>query len=373
MKKLSFLWSALIAITCSTLIFISCSKSGDRAPSTGGGGSTSQDSVLVKLGTNVILPAYQQLAASTAASDAAVNAFAAAPSLTTLTPLQTAFKSAYNAWEACSEFDFGPAEDASLNTHFSNSFPADTTIIQNNIKGAVYAIDGIANFAAQGFPAIDYLLFSRGNANTLARFTTDTHAAGALDYLVAISGSLKTKTATVAKAWSSTGGNYLATFIKATGVDAGSALSLLVNAYVQDFDVTLQNYKIGIPIGKYGPSVLPIAPEKVEGYYGGLSVRLLTAQVKAIQAIYLGGIDNKVAATAATNGGLPLNDAIKNELTALLAKVEALPDPLPAGITDADPAVTAAYTEIRKTTVLLKADMSSALGIKISFQDDDGD
>jgi predicted lipoprotein len=287
--------------------------------------------------------------------------------------LQIAFKDAYSAWEGCSEYQFGPMLDLSLTTHFTNSFPTDTAVINSNIAGASYTLDGLANFAAQGFPALDYLLFGVDNNSALARFTTAPNAAGARNYLAALTGALKTKTAAVANAWSPAGSNYLDRFSKATGVDAGSSLSQLLNAFVQDFDVTLQNYKIGIPIGKYGPNTLPIAPEKVEGYYAGNSVALLIAQLQAIQNIYLGGLDKKVAATTATNNGMPLNDAIKNQINALMAKLQALPDPLSGDIKNDITAVNDTYTEVRKLTVLFKADMSSALGVKISFQDDDGD
>ena len=303
----------------------------------------------------------------------AVTAFNSNPSSGTLTDVQTAFKTAYGSWAATSEFEFGPATDLFLTTHFINSFPTDTVTIRNNVNGAAYAIDGLGNYAAQGFPALDYLLFANGNVTTLARFTTDANAAGAKQYLAALSASLKTKAAAVSNAWSASGGNYLKTFINATGVDAGSSLSLMVNAYVQDFDVNLQNFKIGIPIGLYGPSVLPKSPTKVEGYYSGLSDQLLIKQVQAFQNIYLGGLDDKVAATSAVNNGQPLNDVIKAELTVLLTKIQALPDPLSTGIINNSPAISDAYTEIRKTTVLLKVDLPSALGIKISFQDDDGD
>lgn len=372
--KHKILLAAFVGVIGLTTLIVSCGKSGGKSES----GNTT-DSVLINLGTNVILPSYQQVSASTADMDAAVTAFVAAPSSPTLTSLQTAFKTSYKSWGAVSEFEFGPAADLSLTTHFVNSFPADTGIITGNINGAAYVIDGLGNYAAQGFPALDFLLFANGNAYVLSRFTTGSHATGAKQYLSALSASLKTKTAAVATAWSPSGGNYLATFNKKTGVDAGSSLSLLVNAYVKDFDVTLQNFKIGIPIGLYGPNVLPKSPAKVEAYYSGYSVQLLIAQMQAIQNIYLGsagtglGLDDKVAATGAQRSGVPLNDAIKNQITTLTAKIQALPEPLSTGVQNGATSINDAYTEVRKMTVLLKVDMCSALGIRISFQDDDGD
>jgi predicted lipoprotein len=356
------------------LFLAACSKSGGKSDNTSGNGP---DSVLVNLGKNIILPSYQQLAATTATLDAAVAAFTLDPTPETLGSAQSAFKEAYFSWAACSEFEFGPAADQYMTTHFTNAFPTDTVLIKANAGGSAYTLDGVGNFAAQGFPALDYLLFAYGDNATVARFTTSSSAAGAKQYLKTLSSSLKTKSAAVLNAWSASGGNYLDKFGKATGTDAGSSLSLMVNAFVMDFDVTLQNYKIGIPIGIYGPNTLPKSPEKVEAYYSGLSSQLLETQVKAYQDIYRGaaggGLDDKIAATKAQSNGQPLNDVIKAQWTTLLTKIQILPAPLASGVQNNDPSINAAYTEVRKMTVLLKVDMSSALGIKISFQDDDGD
>jgi len=374
MKK-NILISLFSVAACMTIILISCSKSntGSTPPPNNGG----TDETLVNIGTNIIVPSYQQLSTNAATLDAAVSAFNTNPTLTTLADAQNAFKSAYKSWAAVSEFEFGPATDLFLTTHFTNAFPTDTVTIINNINGASYAIDGLGNYAAQGFPAIDYLLFAYGNDAALARFSTNANASGAKQYLATLTSSLKTKSAAVLNKWSASGGNYLDKFNKATGVDAGSSLSLLVNALLLDFDVNLQNYKIGIPIGLYGPSVLPKSPTKVEGYYSGLSSQLLIAQVQACQNIYLGGsgsgLDDKVAATNAQKGEGTLNNAMKSQWATLITKMQALPEPLSAGVENESPAINDAFTEVRKMTVMLKVDMSSALGVKISFQDDDGD
>ena len=364
-------WVRILAAGCSSaLILFACSKSGSTGttipPATG-------DTSLSNVAVNIIIPAYQQLATASASLDVSATAFTSTPNLSSLLAVQSDFKAAYEAWAGVSELEFGPATDAFLTTHFINSFPTDTVTIRSNIHGAVYAIDGLGNFAAQGLPAVDYLLFANGNNAVLNRFLTDANAAGAKDYLLALTASIRKKAAAVAKAWPASGGNYLATFVKGTGTDAGSSLSLLVNAYVLDFDINLQNFKFGIPIGLYGPSVLPKSPAKVEAYYSGFSVDLLLSQTKSFQHIYGSFLQQKVAAAAVQKGGQDLSVVIAGEWTALSAAFQALPVPLSDAIVASDPSVMNAYTEIRKTTVLLKVDMSSALGIKISFQDDDGD
>jgi uncharacterized protein len=353
------------------IVLFSCSKSnsGDTTPPV-----SNIDSALVNIGKNIIIPSYQALSAASTTLDASVTAFTLTPNATTLATAQASFKAAYLAWESCSEYQFGPAADQSLLTTTINVFPTDSNVIKSNISTGVYTIDGISNLKAQGFPAIDFLFFGADNATTLSRYTTEASAANAKKYLSAIVASIKTKATAASTAWTNT---YLTTFTAATGVNAGSSLSLLVNSFVQDYDIVLKNYKIGIPIGKYGPTILPLAPTKVEAYYSGMSLQLLIAQVKALQNLYTGGtgygFDDKVIASKVQKNGSPLNDVINAEFTTLLAKLSALPDPLSADIVNNIGPVNDAYTEATKLVVLLKVDLSSALGVKISFQDDDGD
>jgi predicted lipoprotein len=353
------------------IILFSCSKSNNDNPNPSG---NTGDSALVNIGTNIILLSYQDFATKTAAMDAAVSAFVQAPDAGKLISAQAAFKTAYLSWEACSEFEFGPAADQTLATNTINVFPTDTAIIKNNISSGSYTIDGIGNLKAQGFPALDFLLFSTDNNTALNRFTADAAAGNAKKYLSAVASSLKTKAAATLAAWT---GTYINTFKTATGVNAGSSLSLLVNAFVYDFDVVLKTYKLGIPFGKFGATAVPQAPYKVEAWHSGISLQLMIQQVKALQNIYLGGmgygLDDKIIASKAQKSGVPLNDVIIAQFNTLLAKLNALSDPLSAAIVNNNSAVSDAYTEAGKLVVLLKVDLSSALGIKISFQDDDGD
>jgi len=367
--------TAFLSAAAVIVVLISCSKSNSGSSPTPP--AATGDSALVNIGTNIIIPSFQAFSSAMTALDASVTAFTTTPDATTLSAAQTAFKTAYLAWETCSAYGFGPAADQSLITATINIFPTDSVLIKSNISSGSYTIDGIANLKAQGFPGIDFLLFGADNTTTLNRYTTDAAAANAKKYLSAITASIKTKTAAAAAAWASSGGNYIKQFTAATGVSSGSSLSLLMNAFVQDYDVVMKSYKLGIPIGKYGTTVLPLAPSKTEGYFSGMSVQLMIQQVKALQNTYLGGagygFDDKVIAAKATKNGVSLNDVINAEFATLIAKLMALPDPLSAQITNNLTTVNDVYTEATKLVVLLKVDLSSALAIKISFQDDDGD
>lgn len=223
---------------------------------------------------------------------------------------------------------------------------------------------------------MDYLLFGIGADNTaiLTQYTSDSKAANRKTYLVALSAELKANIAKVVTAWN---GAYKDTFTSSSGTDVGSSTGQLVNQLVYDYEI-LKNYEVGIPAGVQ--SMGTTYPNKVQAYYSKISLQLALLHVQALQNVYLGkatndglGFDDYLTkVNAKYNGGL-LNDAIKAQFGVAIAKLQTLSDPLSTNITINAAQVTAAYTELQKLTVLLKTDMTSSLGILITFGDNDGD
>lgn len=336
--------------------------------------------MLTNIGNNNIIPNYETLEAALQELDTAVNAFNASPDLTNLSALQNAFKEAYKAWQLCSVFEFGPAEQEMLRANV-NTFPAYVAKIESNITSNSYSFDDPDNITTKGFPAMDYLLFGIGadNNTIIAKYTADVDAGNRRSYLQAISTYLKGKVESVNNAWSPSGGNYINTFINASGTDVGSSLGQLVNQLNYDFEI-LRNAKIGIPLGK--KSLGTPMPEKVEALYSGISVELALIHLKAMENIYLGrseagidgsGLDEYLVHLEAPYNGGQLSDAIKNQFTTAITKLQAVPDPLSSTVQSNPAIVDAAYIELQKLLVLLKTDMPSALGVLITYQDNDGD
>jgi predicted lipoprotein len=367
---LKLIFAALL--TASTLgIIQSCSKSGENKPS----GSTSFDrkGMLTNISTNIIIPAYAAFQTDAVNLNAAVTAFNANPGAGTLTALQTAFQITYKQWQATSVFEIGPAEQIDLRVN-TNTYPADVTQINSNINTNTYNPALLANLSAKGLPAMDYLLFGIGADNNaiLLQYTTDSKAGNRKTYLAALSAELKTNAATVLTAWN---GAYKTTFINADGTDQGSSAGQLVNQLVYDYEI-LKNYEIGIPAGVQ--SMGTAFPQKVQAYYSKISVQLALLHIQTIQNIYNGkdglGLDDYLTqANAKYSDGSPLNTVIKNQFAAAITKLQVLTDPLSDNIKNNNMAVTAAYTELQKLTVLLKTDMPSSLGILITYGDNDGD
>ncbi len=362
---------ALIAATTFALVQ-SCKKSDSGNSGTGNGSSYDRKGMLTNISTNIIIPGYTAYQASTVSLDAAVTTFNATPNSANLSALQDAFKAAYKQWQAVSVFEIGPAEQLQLR-EATNTYPADVNQINSNIASKTYNPGLLANLSAKGLPAIDYLLFGTGADNTaiLAQYTTGPNAAYSKTYLAALSAELKANATTVLTAWTS---SYKTTFINADGTDVGSSTGQLTNQLVFDYE-TLKNYEIGIPAGIQ--SMGTTFPQKVQAYYSKMSVQLVLLHLQAIKNIYMGasglGFDDYLVNVKAKYNGGSLNDAITAQFATSATKLQALTDPLSANIQTNNTAVVAAYTELQKLTILLKTDMTSSLGILITYGDNDGD
>lgn len=370
------IYAALIA--ASTFLLVqSCKKSGDNQSQTNNNSSTfDRQAMLTNFSTNIIIPAYTSFQTAAVNLDAAVSAFNTTPNTANLTALQTAFQATYKQWQATSIFEVGPAATATLRVNV-NTYPADIAKINANITTNAYDPGALANLAAKGLPAMDYLLFGVGtdNSSILLMYTTDGSAANRKAYLAKLSAELKTEATTVLSGWS----GYKTTFVNSTGIDVGSSTGQLINQLVYDFEI-LKNYEIGQPAGVQ--TMGTTFPAKVQAYYSKMSLQLALLHLQAVQNLYLGksaqgdglGLDDYlIKANAKYTDGTPLNTVIQNQFAAATAKLQALTDPLSDNIKSNPTAVVAAYTELQKLTVLLKTDMTSALAVLITFGDNDGD
>jgi uncharacterized protein len=377
MKRYSFLPAVFLIVIIIGITF-SCSKSG----TSGGSGPTNgKDSVLLNIGNNIILPAYENLAVEVNLLDSAISDFNAGANGTKLSNTQNLFKKAYIAWQSVSEYNyFGPAFAAQPVLSSVNIFPTSTSTIDSNINVNNDNVNTFANTAAKGFPALDYLLFGAG-ANTLTNYTTDPEASNRQKYLAAVSADIKTEVNAVLNAWSAGGGNYISTFINGTGNSVSSSLGLLINSMDQDFEI-LKNDRLGIPLGKIPVgSMSPVLPKEVEAYYSGISVQLALAQLKIEQGIFLGTtaqgnglglINYLIQANAKYNGGM-LSDTITSAFANCVVALNAVPDPLSQTIQTNPTGANAAFSQSQKLLALLKTDMPSALGVLITYGDNDGD
>lgn len=336
--------------------------------------------MLSNYANNIILPSFETLQKSVSDLKVVADDFEANPTAEGLDTLQSTLKKVRLDWQQTSPFQFGPAESAVLRVSL-NTYPTDTVKVNDYISSGSYSFGSLDSRDVSGLPALGYLLHGVGETQEeiLAMYTTDDKAGNRMNYLMGNISYVKGLVDTVTNDWQASGGNYIGMFLGEdnAGTDTGSSLGMLINSLVLHYEKFVRNGKIGIPAGVFNTN-RDSYPEKVEAYYGGYSAELAVASVKAIRRLFLGngesdtagkGLDDNLQALGATN----LSGEIKKELNEAIVALEELSDPLAQQIEGDNEPVFSAFEELQDVIVLLKADMTSVLGITITYKDNDSD
>ncbi|WP_215226817.1 imelysin family protein [Echinicola shivajiensis] len=336
--------------------------------------------LLTSLADNVILPGYTEFHTATFALDQGVDVFIDSPDEANLSELRERFVNAYKIWQKVAFLDFGPAFTYTLRANL-NTFPTDNFSIDNAISSGTIELDKISAQNKKGFPAMDYLLYGIGESSSdiIEQYTTGENAENRKAYLKAISADILNKTDQVYNGWLPAEGNYRDTFISKDGTDVGSSIGQMVNSLTQYFEVFTRDAKIGIPLGKRSQGVQ--IPRNAEAYYSENSIDLAADNLTGIIGFYQGeygansgeGLYDYLKSLKTQYNGQLLADAILSQLQTAKSKVSALPPPLTETVMSNPQPVEDAYDELQKSVVMLKVDMASALGVLISYQDNDGD
>ncbi len=357
-----------LALTMS-IIFTSCKDDSSLTKNV----NFDRTGLLSHYADHIIPRHYKSLNNSITELDSVWTKFKSSPSEVNLTILQNAMNNTYKAWQFCSVFEIGPAEQILLRANI-NTFPTDTFQISSNIQSQNYNLSNASNLDAKGLPALDYLFNRYNNINDQIEFLSNDKNQ---QYINNVLLDVKDKVAFVYSAW--TLGNYPTQFVSKNGVDVGSSLGMLVNQLNFDYEI-IKNPKIGIPLGKKTMGV--ILPEMTEAYYSGISKELILLNIESIQNNFNGnvtstitgvGLDDYLDAVNAQHNGVNLSIKINEQLNIAKQKVSSLPANLADAIRTNPIAVEEAYNEIQKAIIYMKTDMPSALGIMITYQDNDGD
>jgi predicted lipoprotein len=372
-----FRYLSFILIIAAVAAATSCSS--NSLDDDSGNSNFDRAAMLQNYGNNTIIPAYDTLEEAINTMQKAAESFSEDPSEATLSTLQSELKTARLAWQDASMFQFGPAESAVLRT-VVNTYPADTDRIEDNIDSGDYTFGTIDNRAAAGFPALGYLLHGTGNTagEIVSQYTNEEDTDARMAYLLDNINFMTQKTEAVASEWRADGGNYIAAFLsdESDGTDVGSSLGMLVNAMVLHYERFLRDGKVGIPSGVRSAGVP--RPSATEAFYGGYSLELSIANLQAMQRLYAGdglnGMNGSgLEANLEARDAQALADEISTRLDKAVSAQQELNDPLSAQIEENNEPVTQAFTQLQDVISLLKADMTSILGVTITFQDNDGD
>nr|MBI1230231.1 hypothetical protein [Cytophagales bacterium] len=331
--------------------------------------------MLTNVVQKLIIPAFTDLGTHVAALSQRAEAFTQSPTPTTLSSLQEAWSTAYTSWQFANSFNFGPAGEQGVRRGLNEeigTFPISIAKVENAVSGTPNFND--FNRDARGFLAVEYLIFGMGKTPTelVDEFSTQKRK----DFLLGAISDIDRRVNEVLSAWN---GGYSTTFVQNVGTDVGSSTSMLYNEFVKSFEA-IKNFKLGLPLGRR-PGQTQAEPQLVEAYYSGKSLEMLEANLVAVENIWFGrsreGQDGAGFREylQSVEGGQALIAATEAQMTAVKSALAAVPktSTLAEQIQQAPQPADKLHTELQKHTRFYKSDMSSILGISITFSSGDGD
>jgi len=350
----------------------------DDETTDGGGDSFDRSALLANTADNIIVPGYAALNVSAIELNSRATAFSGDVSEENLQLLRTAWYQTLKLWQDVGLFDFGPAFNNGLLSAV-NQFPIDTVKVNANIASGNYNLESSQNTDATGLQALDYLLYGKADSDVAVVEYFQNNPA-ALTYITDITGLMEGRISATNSSWQ---GDYRNNFVGAGGTDIGSALGQLINASIRYYERNLRDAKIGIPAGARTTSGEPL-PEKVECLYSGIYSReMLTSSVLAWQNLFNGtspegvngpGLDDYLNYLGTEfEPGMPLQEEINNRFDLVLNQTETLSPNLAEAVVNEQSQALEIFDEMQRVVVLLKVDMTSALGVQITYADNDGD
>lgn len=351
-----------------SLSFHSCKDTDD----TGTGDVFDRGLLLEQVANERILLAFSRFEGSVISLNQDIIAFTDTTDSLHLAQAQMAWKKAFIDFQAVRGFTFGPGEQGLIGDINENlgTWPVDTTKVEQRIMASDHTMNDFRR-DTRGLIALEYLLFEPA---ALSHFQGPPGSLR-IDYLLTLSQDVLTWAQTQASAWTA----YLPAFIADESKAAGSSVSELYNHWLQDFE-GIKNFKIALPAGlRVGQT--QAEPQLVESRYAHMSVRSIKAHISHVEDLWYGNALNGSSGIGfedyleTVEGGELLKSETKAQwvtIHAELAKFQDTDDLAVLVIQDPQK-VSALLNELQKMTRFLKSDLSSILGIAITYSSGDGD
>ena len=362
MKRISMI------LVLATLVFAACSTEDD---STGGGDendSFDRGAMLANWADNFIVPSFENFYSETQKLESAAKSYAENPEIGELEALRAQYKKAYLEFQTVSMFEIGKAEELSYR-NFLNTYPVNETNLESKIASGSYNLNLPSSFAEQGFPALDFLLYSYGSAEATQEKLSGNE--DYINYLVAVSERINALTAEVTASWQ---GDYRDTFVNNTSSSSTGSVDRFTNDYVMYFEKIIRSGKIGYPSGALtgDPS-----PKNAEALYSGISKDLYLKALNSFVDFYNGGngpsYSEYLNYLDSMKDGSDLDALIKDQFAVIKNQSSQLDNNLKTQVETDNIKMLTAFDELQKAVIMLKVDMMQSLSISVDYVDSDGD
>ena len=397
-KKMNSKFLKFLYVFSALLIIQSCKKSGCSDPEALNYNIDAQKddnsclyedydklSLLTNLADNYIIPSLDAYKSKIVSFNIHVDSFIENPNISNLTLIRTNWEDALLNWQDIGFLDFGPSEYILLGKQ-TNTFPIDTAELNNSISTTEWNLDYVSSYDSKGLQALDYLLFKPGHTDN-ELITYYQNNISAKNYLKALAEDLYQNINYVTNEWITYREDFINDFEVTTSNlstnSQGSSISNIINALCLHYEFYVRRGKVGLPLGVFnGFSQLEL-PELVECYYSGKSTQNLVRSVNSLRKYVTGssylnndnglGLDDYMDFVNAEQNSQQLSTVIDNQFLTILEELNNINGPLSEEIINNKSQITQTYQELQQLVPYMKVDMTSALGVLITYQDNDGD
>ena len=315
------------------------------------------------------------LSASTSASTSTTNS----PNSADLITLQQDWQRFNGAWQQIQWLKVGAVvEDDRLlriqlwpDENDAVSRGVDALIAEQFVITAEY-VSG-ENLGAQGIPALEYLLFSEVESDSLLMATDRQKRC---EVSSAIAENLLNMSTDITADWQATGGNYRAEFVAGTGdfTSVKNTLEELTTNWLQHIEI-VEDTKLNEVLGASSPG----KARDAEHYLSDKSLASISINIHSFLSIYTN--DNGLGFDAILVDFLEqqsINQEITSSLTTIVAQIEQINenfDSYETMLADAAgrEALTDLVAEMRVLIDLIDVTFTQALDLNLGFNSSDGD
>ena len=351
------------------------STEGTEDNKSGNDNSFDRVKMMTFISEEIIIPSYYNLNTSITELKESYELFKINITEHNLEELRNKWLKSYKLWQHVEMFNIGKSMEDYL-IFRSNIYPVDTVRVNQNINNGEYDLKNPNNYAAQGFPTMDYLLYGKVNdpAKIIDHYKENDKT---MNYLGSLIEDLATNVKNVNDDWNQVKNE----FVSSVDNTASSNLNMMVNDFIYYYEKGFRANKFGIPAGVFSGGALP---DRVEGFYSKNFSKVFALEaMTSIKKFFNGesyknsdikglGLKSYIDFVEKDQEEL-LSDKINVQLTDAEKSINELGNNLSDQIESDLIKVLKTYDDIQTAVVLLKVDMLQALNIAVDYADADGD
>ena len=351
------------------------SSEGTEDDQSGNDNSFDRVKMMTFITEEIIIPSYDNLNTSLTELKESYELFKINITEHNLEELRNKWLNSYKLWQHVEMYNIGKSMEDYL-IFRSNIYPVDTVRVNQNIDNGEYDLENPNNYAAQGFPTMDYLLYGIDNdpVKVIDHYKENNKV---MNYLGALIEDLAANVKTVNDDWNQVKNE----FVNSVDNTASSNLNMMVNDFIYYYEKGFRANKFGIPAGVFSGGALP---DRVEGFYSKNFSKVFALEaMTSIKKFFNGesykdddleGLGLKSYLDFVEKGKEELlSDKINAQLIDAEKSINDLDNNLSGQIESDLIKVLKTYDEIQTAVVLLKVDMLQALNIAVDYADADGD